>query len=175
MSVVFDFDNTLTKIHVPNFINKIKNKNNIQKINILLDVYKITDIFDPYVLSNKFRELLKKMVLKKCNIIIMSYGYYDVILYLLREINILDYISYIYTPDEFQLQDGIDHRYMLQGKNVMLSKLRRDFEIKSNKNILLIDDCIINIQNAKKEGYNVYLVKNNNIDKLLDKIYPLFK
>ena len=102
---------------------------------------------------------LKSFVAQGNYVIVASYGYNDLIYNALRRMNLIpNIVSMILTPKSFGLEEGCEYLKELQGKNLMLNMANYYYQIESKNNILLVDDSILNINEANKGGYQTLLI-----------------
>lgn len=69
-------------------------------------------------------------------------------------------IMEVLTPESFNVDRNRDVSNIFQGKNVMLNYLKTKHKLLDNSSILLVDDSVYNIENAKKYGYRAEYVSN---------------
>jgi FMN phosphatase YigB (HAD superfamily) len=180
--VAFDFDNTLTRFNVSSQIYGIASryKSSTGKSMTTQDAVKellrgcqpLPDKArgsswgeSPCSVSAMFCDVqwlreIKKIQSKNTVFVVVSYGYKPVIQELLKQRGILDIFDKIYTPTDFGLSDGFDQFDSLQGKNIMLERVRADYGFfRVNAKMLLVDDNKKNIDEAVKAGYSVVFVQ----------------
>ncbi len=159
--LVFDFDNTITKVSIPSMIFSMKDSYNksCQKI---INKYGIKNLMSGIFLDNGFKQYLREIKhTHNAKIIITSYGIKECINIFLEKMEMSDIFDKVITPVDFNLEEGFDHFGRLQGKNVMIQKYAKAFNISNNK-IMLIDDSFKNIRIANKNNYKTSFVKNRN-------------
>ena len=153
--LVFDFDNTITKfqliINIPfESISNYKSYVDQRTEDILSDLFKYS----------KFINNLRKFKNKGNYIGIASYGYKDVIKYVLDKFNLRDIFNdYILTPADFGLKEAVSATIQLDGKNKMIKTFQQQWNIMDKHKIMLVDDSEPNILRALKEGF--YAIKSN--------------
>lgn len=175
--IVFDFDQTITKIHVYAKYRKLYRK----KLESNDDFYKFVkddlsknfldqgwidqnkkyfiDYFFPE--DDKFSYLIKELI-KNNDIAIASFGNKKVIKYMIERYfdnkNIKNIFSdkNIITPEDL----GYSPQTFPKDKNTMLDELMKRFEITDKKKVFLIDDSEPNIEKAKGKYGGVYLIKD---------------
>lgn len=137
--LAIDFDNTLVHGSVNISIEHIVRYHQTT-LSGAVDIYvkERGNPFSPYV-----EQLQGPMV-------VVSFGYHTVIRKLLKMFGHLGKVCKIYTPRDFGLKEGHNHRYQLQGKNQMLQLVADEFKLRP---IMLVDDDWYNIERAHKAGY----------------------
>ena len=163
--IVFDFDGTLTRFNVPTELFKIKRALNLdvidESLKYLIKNNGISNIFSEFVVDSSFLKLIQDMKSKNIRIMIMSYGYKDIIKKLLKAKGYSNLFELIITPADFNLKEGYDQTKNLDGKNIMLNRVRKVYGV-NRDNILLVDDSYENIKRACNKGYKVLHVDSGN-------------
>ena len=139
-SVIFDFDNTLTKCDVSSQIDNLIG-NEI--------------VFTEMVLHNDFKQLLQILKNKNIKLFVLSFGYNNIIINYLKNHDLYKYFDGIYTPSSFGLKDGYSYAKAANGKNKLIKIICKGI---LNENILLVDDNRTNIAWAKEEGFKVLMI-----------------
>lgn len=149
--VAYDFDKTLVKGSV-NIMIEQEGLNRGLTLNQAVDYY-------IKVFGNPFSPNIDYIHYPG---VIVSFGYKKVIKKFLKKFNYSHLFLKIYTPADFGLDEGIDQRFKLMGKNIMLQKIMKDFKINLTENILIVDDSTYIIKMAQADDFRTSKVRNNS-------------
>lgn len=172
--VAFDFDNTMTKFNVCQKIYEYKMNSYVSDpevlVRMMLSEYKMEDIFCELFRSRDFLAYLRNVKSTgRVKFVVISFGYKKIIELLLCKYGINDIFSGVYSPIDFGLKDNYNHAKELNGKNVMMKRVMKDFNFKGeNNSVMLVDDNIVNIKYAEKGGFSSIHVEG---DQGLTKLY----
>lgn len=153
--LIFDFDNTITKIHTIGLVGPNKD---LTKIDTMQKSDLLSDLFNDSNFINKLINFKND----GNNIGIASYGYKNVIKYILNKFNLTElFDDAILTPADFNLNEGYNVTKLLNGKNSIIEKFSQDWNQPDKHKIMLIDDDETNIFRAMNAGY--YAIKSSTL------------
>lgn len=169
--VVFDFDGTLTRFNIPAELSRIKSMFRTSKndpfmvvdnaLKYMVKNIGLDKIYSELVIDKSFLDLINNMKNQDIRVIIMSYGYNDIIKKLLEAKGYTDLFELVITPADFNLKEGYDQTEKLDGKNVMLNRVSKVYGVRK-ENIILIDDSFENVKRACQKGYKILHVDSGN-------------
>ena len=142
--IAFDFDQCISAKHT------IAEKIDVNNVNQMSN-QEINEMASPLFRDSKFRELLRYFhSLKTHRYVVTSYGSRYTIVAFLTRLGLVDLFDYILTPASFNLEDGFDQTQILDGKNVMLDAIKKQYSLCDQNQLILMDDSLNNILFAQR-------------------------
>lgn len=175
--VAFDFDCTLTSLHLTNQLLQDLQKDICKLLNVDTDAQKhvynvvkenITNVASEATLKH-LKEYLDFWKLYGIRFAIATYAHEVLVHAFLDSLDVRDSFDYILTPKYFKGYDCADNRTILDGKNVMLdfiyhNMLKKDSMFKK-VNVILVDDSKYNVDRAKDVGFGAMQVPSCGLTK----------
>lgn len=151
--LVFDFDQTISKLSIPEEIQDVQGDLKPVKfassIDSLIDKHGISNLISEPFLDESFIRYLRNVRRNNnVKIVIVSYGVNSGNRIILDKLNISDIFDDVITPVNFGLTDGVEYFDKFNGKNKIIQTVQTRYNV-PDSHVMLLDDHDTNIRYAK--------------------------
>jgi FMN phosphatase YigB (HAD superfamily) len=166
---VFDFDQTISKLSIPEEIDAVERNLDTTKfatsIDRVIDKHGMSNLISEPFLNLSFINYLRNVRRNhNVKIVIVSYGVNSGNRLILDKLNISDIFDDVITPINFGLTDGIEYFDKFDGKNKIIQLVQTRYNV-PDANVLLLDDNETNIRYAKIKYSTSYVPGSRGITK----------
>jgi len=167
--LVFDFDQTISKLSIPEEIQDVQGDLKPVKfassIDSLVDKHGMSNIIsEPFLDASFIRYLRNVRRNNNVKIVIVSYGVNSGNRIILDKLNISDIFDDVITPVNFGLTDGVEYFDKFNGKNKIIQTVQIRYNV-PDSHVMLLDDHDTNIKYAKHKYATSYIPGRKGITK----------